>query len=92
MKLLSAILVGLLFVWAVGLYCENQSLKTQADYVPSITEQLKAVQRQVGCVKIDAKVWGPESKGFLKPIIEKEEQKLCNQYAAQWDYIYKETK
>lgn len=47
-----------------------------------ISKILKQVQIRIGCTMIDGKVWGPESKGLLKPIIEEEEKELFNSYAS----------
>ena len=86
MKLLSAILVGLLFVWAVGLYCENQSLKTETDYIPTIPELQQALidtnqsRYDVGTDGADGIV-GPNT-------IQGWENWTYDSYAAQWDYMY----
>jgi len=48
--------------------------------LPAITEQLKNIQRQVGCKKIDA-VIGPETTALINAEVEKEKRELFNQYA-----------
>ncbi len=53
----------------------------------SITEQLKSLQRQVGCIKIDAEI-GPETTLLVNEAVKQERWELFNNFAAQWDYMY----
>ena len=48
---------------------------------PTITKQLKALQRQVGCKKIDA-VIGSETTLLINQAVKQEQWELFNSYAA----------
>jgi len=81
-KLITTIIIT--FLWVGSLYLTVKCVNIYRDLVleqQTVTEQLKNVQRQAGCTMIDAKVWGPESKGKLKPIVEAEEWQSFDQRA-----------
>lgn len=50
---------------------------------PSVTEQMKSIQRQTGCVKIDAEI-GPETKRQVNAAVEHEKRKRFNEFVRRY--------
>ena len=48
---------------------------------PNVKEQLKAIQKQIGCVDIDGK-WGTETRDKYKLALERLKRAKHNEYAA----------
>lgn len=74
LKLIPSIFAGLLTVILIGLWCENQYLKSQLK--TSRLLPIKEIQRQIGCTKIDG-IWGSETDRLYKRAIN-------NQYAEKY--------
>lgn len=51
--------------------------------LPTITKQVKSIQRQVGCTKIDA-IIGPETTKLINIAIKREERERFNEYAKRY--------
>lgn len=82
MSLFRTIITGLLFVAVVGLLCERFHYKAELARVPQdVIAKMKAIQRDIGCVKIDG-VIGPKTQAKYKIAYELAEKKIFNEYAA----------
>jgi len=49
---------------------------------PTVRDQMMSIQRQVGCVKIDAEI-GPETTRKVNARVQEEERQICNQFAVE---------
>ena len=70
-----------MLIFGFGYLCGSGK---QARHYPApfktVTKQMKSIQQQVGCKKIDA-VIGPETTLLVNAKIKEEERELCNKYA-----------
>ncbi len=51
--------------------------------INSVTDQMKAIQVRVGCVKIDGKI-GTETTPLVNAAVKREQKELFNRYAAKY--------
>lgn len=61
-------------------YLYGKQARHYPDPFKTVTEQMKSIQQQVGCKKIDA-VIGPETTELINAEVERENRELFNQYA-----------
>ena len=79
MKNILLILFGFVIVFGTGFAIQYWQTKLPE----SVTEQMMAIQEQVGCESIDG-VIGPETTRLVNARVEAEQEELFNGYAAQY--------
>lgn len=72
--------VGAIFFVAGVVYKERNPDKDAFDLLPSLTHQVKIIQKRAGCTMIDAEV-GPEFKLMVNAAVKREKCQQANDWA-----------
>jgi len=80
---------AMLFLWSLAMvlvgmiHQERNPDRDVFDLLPSLTHQVKIIQKRAGCIKIDAEV-GPEFKRMVNAAVKREKEREYCQQANNW--------